>query len=117
MRSRWTIPRSCAYASADAIGRATSAASSQVNVRPRASSAEACSLHELHDEERRLTVLAVVVEAHDVLVLERGEHTRLTGETAAQLDILGDPGVQQLDRHVAPQPPSDARQTVPIPPG
>ena len=65
--------------------------------------AEARSLDELHHEKRRLAVLAVVVEAHDVLVLERGENARLARETPPELGILGDPGVEQLDRDVAPQ--------------
>ena len=65
--------------------------------------AEARSLDVLHDEERRLAVLAVVVEPNDVLVLERSEDARLTCEPAPQLGILRDPGVQQLDRDVSVQ--------------
>ena len=65
---------------------------------------QAGSLHELHDEERRLAVLAVVVEAHHVLVLERGQHPSLTRESAPQVGVLRDPRMQQLDGHVAVEP-------------
>ena len=67
--------------------------------------AEVRSLDELHHEKRRLAVLAVVVEADDVLVLERSENARLARESAPKLEILGDPRVEQLDRDVAAQAP------------
>ena len=103
VRSRWTIPRACAYASADAIGSAISDTSAQPKLRFRATSREVRPVDELHHEERRLAVLAVVVEAHDVLVHERRQHARLAREPAPELEILGDPGVEQLDRDVAAQ--------------
>ena len=103
VRSRWTIPlrvrvseRVCdrpgeladaipgEHATADDLG-------------------EARSLDQLHDEERRLAVLAVVVEADDVLVLERSENACLAREPTPQLRVLGDPGVKHLDRDIAPQ--------------
>ena len=64
---------------------------------------EVRALDELHHEERRLAVLAVVVEADDVLVLERGQNARLTRESPSQLLVLGDPRVQELDRDIAPE--------------
>lgn len=66
---------------------------------------EVRALDELHHEERRLTVLAVLVETDDVRVLERSENARLTGEAAPELEILDDPRVEQLDRHVPVQAP------------
>ncbi len=67
--------------------------------------AEVRSLDELHHEKRCLTVLAVVVEAHDVLVLEGSENPRLACESTPKLEIFGDPRVEQLDRDVTAQAP------------
>ena len=40
-----------------------------------------------------------------MLVLEGSEHLRLARESATQLDVVRDPGVQQLDRDIALQVP------------
>jgi hypothetical protein len=49
-------------------------------------------------------------------VLERSENPRLAREPAAELEIFGNPGVEQLDRNVAAQaavsrPPDRAHPT------
>ena len=67
--------------------------------------AEVRSLDELHHEKRGLAVLAVVVEPDDVLVLEGREDACLARESTAKLEILGNPGVEQLDRDVTAQAP------------
>ena len=67
--------------------------------------AEIRSLDELHHEKRGLTVLAVVVEAHNVLVLEGSENPRLACESTSKLEIFGNPRVEQLDRDVTAQAP------------
>ena len=67
--------------------------------------AEIRSLDELHHEKRGLAVLAVVVEPDDVLVLEGREDARLARESTAKLEIVGNPRVEQLDRHVTAQAP------------
>ena len=59
----------------------------------------------LHDEERCLAILAVVVEPDDVLMLERSENLGFAGEPAAQFGVLGDPRVKQLDGNIALQVP------------
>ena len=64
---------------------------------------EAGSHDQLHDEERRLAILAVVVEADDVLVLERCENACLTREPTPQLHVLGYPGVQHFHCDIAPE--------------
>ena len=103
VRSRWTIPRAWAYASADAIGRAISDACAQPSRPVPRHIREIRPVDELHDEKRRLAVLAVVVEAHDVLVHERRQDAGLAREPAPELEILGDPRVEQLDGDVAAQ--------------
>ena len=67
--------------------------------------AEVRPLDELHHEKRGLAVLAVVVEADDVLVLEGREDARLACEPTPKLEILGDPRVEELDRDITAQAP------------
>ena len=59
---------------------------------------ERLALDELHDEHRLAAVLEDVVEAHDVRVLEPRQRRRLALEPLTELGIVGDPGVEDLDR-------------------
>ena len=66
---------------------------------------EARPLDQFHDEKRRLAVVAVVVQPHDVLVLERCQQPRLAVEPAREILVFCDPGVKNLDRHFASETP------------
>ena len=59
---------------------------------------------ELHDEHRLAVVLEHVVEADDVRMLEARQRRRLALEPLAQLGVLGDPRVEDLQRDVALEP-------------
>ena len=77
---------------------------------------QAVALDELEDEHRLPAVLEDVVEPDDVRVLEPGECRGLALEARAELLVVGDPGVQHLERHLAPEPlvvgtPDDAHAT------
>ena len=62
---------------------------------------EAVALDELEDEHRLPAVLEDVVEPDDVRVLEPGECRSLALEARAELLVVGDPGVQHLERDIA----------------
>ena len=62
------------------------------------------SVDELEHEHRLAVALEDVVEAHEVRVLEPRECRRLALEPLAQLGVVGDPGVQDLEGDVAAQP-------------
>ena len=116
VRSRWTTPRACACASAAATGAQSRRASSQPSVRPPTTRVQAVALDELEDEHRLPAVLEDVVEPDDVRVLEPGECRGLALEARAELLVVGDPGMQHLERDLAPEPlvvgtPDDAHAT------
>ena len=76
------------------------------------------ALDELHHEHRLAVVLEHVVEPDDVRVLEARERRRLALEALAQLGVVGDPRVQDLERDVTAQPlvaypPDDAHASPP----
>ncbi len=77
---------------------------------------QAVSLDELEDEHRLPAILEDVVEPDDVRVLEPGKCRGLALEARAELLVVGDPGMQHLERHLAPEPlvvgaPDDAHAT------
>ena len=77
---------------------------------------EAVALDELEDEDGLSAVLEDVVEPDDVRVLEPGERRRLALEACAELLVVRDPGVQDLERDIPPQAlvagaPDDAHAT------
>ena len=77
---------------------------------------QAVALDELEDEHGLSTVLEDVVEPDDVRVLEPGERRGLALEARAEILVVGDPGVQHLERDLAPESlvvraPDDAHAT------
>ena len=64
---------------------------------------QAPALEQLDDHER-LLVLAPVVHRHDVRVVQRRRDLGLGAEAAEEPDVLGERGVQHLDR----DPPAEA---------
>jgi hypothetical protein len=58
----------------------------------------------LGDQVRRALVLAPVVDGDDVRVVERGCGLRLGPEAAEEALVVGEGGVEELDRHPAAKP-------------
>ncbi|MNC86743.1 hypothetical protein D3C83_24170 [compost metagenome] len=69
-------------------------------VAPVEQAAEAAALEELEDHERGL-VLPPVVDRHHVRVVQRGGHLRLGAEPPEEAGVVGQGGVEDLDRHLA----------------
>ena len=102
--SRCSTSRACAYSSADATSRPTRAACGDgeqralVEHRP-----EAAALEQLEHHERHV-VFAPVVDRDDVGVVQRRRELRLGPEPAQERGVVGERGVQHLDRDPAAQP-------------
>ena len=65
---------------------------------------QAVALNELEDEDGLPAVLEDVVEPDDVRVLEPGERRGLALEARAELRVVRDPGMQNLERDLPPEP-------------
>ena len=106
LRSRWTMPFSCASSRASAIcPRSRSPRRRGIGPALQALG-EVLALDELHGEEvgRRPVVEARALEAvevGDVRVVERGEHLRLALEAGEPLGVRGEGLGQELERDVA----------------
>ena len=77
---------------------------------------QALSLDELEHEDGLPAVLEDVVEPHDIRVLEPGEGRRLAFEARAELRVVRDPRMEDLEGHLAPEAlvvraPDDAHAT------
>ena len=105
LRSRWTMPCSCANSSASAIWRAIASASSSgsgpcamrsARVGPSTSSRTSTASAD--------ATLLDAVNGGDVGMVERGKQLRLAREARQAVGIGGDGRRQQLERDVALQP-------------
>ena len=66
---------------------------------------ECVALDELHDQRVRRGRFLEAVDVRDVRVIQRGEHLSLAAEAREAIGIVGHGGEEDLDRHVAIQPP------------
>ena len=103
LRSRWTIPFSCAASSASAICRATARASSRGSGAALQPLGEVLALDELHDEGADAARLLEAVDRGDVRVLELGEELRLALEAGEAVGVGGERLGEDLDRDLALQ--------------
>ena len=103
LRSRWTIPFSCAASRASAICRAMARASSSGSGPALQPLGEVLALDELHDEGADAARLLEAVDRGDVRVLELGEELRLALEAREALGVGGERLGQDLDRDLALQ--------------
>ena len=62
---------------------------------------EILAVDQLHDDERAGRVLAVVVDADDVRVVERGGGLGLVAEARAEVGVAAIFGTEDLDGHIA----------------
>ncbi len=103
LRSRWTIPCSCAASSASAICLAIGTASSSGIASPRDPLRQILTLDQLHHECTRVAGALEAVDLGDVGMIERRQRLRLALETRQPLGIAGQRRRQRLQRHVAAQ--------------
>ena len=102
LTSRCTTPWRCAAASA-APTCSTTASAALERQRPVAERvAQAAAAQVAHDQIRPVRLAPVVVERHDVRVLEPGHELRLGLEAADELRIVGQRRADDLHRHLAP---------------
>ena len=100
--SRCTMPRPCAYASAQATSRSTRVASAGGQGTARAEPlAERLALHVAHDEEDEAARLADAMDRDDVRVREAGRRARLAQEPLARRVGAREVRRQHLDGDVA----------------
>ncbi len=62
---------------------------------------EVLAIDELHHDERAGRIGAVVVDAHDPAIVERGRRLRLCAEPGEEVGVLAVLGTQHLDRDIA----------------
>ena len=103
LRSRWTMPASCAASSPSAICRHTSSASRIGRAPCRRRSASVSSRNELHDEKPLAVVLLEAVQRRNPRVIERGEHAGLTFEAPQSLRVARHLAGQQLESDLPPE--------------
>ena len=103
LRSRCTIPFSCAASSASAIWRAYPIASSAESARGE-TLGERLPLDQFHHERDCAFGLLQAVDRRDVGMIERGKRLRLTLEPGHALRIPGEFRRQDLDGNFAIQP-------------
>ena len=117
LRSRWTMPCSCAASSASAICRAIGSASCERHADRGDASREVVAFDQLHHQRRdvagvargrRSAAMFGWLSAASVCA-SRSKRARRSGSAAKQLR-------QDLDRDVAIEPVSRARYTSPMPP-
>ena len=100
-KSRWTMPRACARASASAMGIAMRSTSGTRIPPPRNEQVQALAGDVLHDDEvdpvRRLDL----VDGDDVRMVEGGGGTRLLDEAQSSVLVRHPLGGQDLDRDLA----------------
>ena len=81
LRSRWTMPLSCAAARASAICRAVSRTSVDADAPALDAVGERRSLHQLQHERGRGALVLDAVDGADVRMVERGQHARFALES------------------------------------
>ena len=111
--SRCTTPLRCAKASAAAISapiRAACIGASGPSARMMSRSDSA--LHVLHDDEVRAVLLAPVVDADDVGVVEARGVLRLPAEPLDEARVAGELGEEHLDRDAAVELPVASEEDV-----
>ena len=89
LRSRWTIPCSCAVSSASAICNAMRSASSIGMRRPLKPLSERVAFDQLHDQEVTFALLIHTEERRNVGMVQRREHLGFTLEARYALGISG----------------------------
>ena len=102
-RSRWTMPFSCAAASASARAAAISRKRASGNPCSRQDAVERLPLDQLHRQEMhvRRFVFFNRVDRDDARAIEGGEDLGLTLESREAVGVAGDVGRQHLQRDVA----------------
>ena len=103
VRSRWTTPARVRVRERSGDGGAESPRLLPAERATADDRVQAVALDELEDEHRLPAVLEDVVEPDDVRVLEPGECRGLALEARAELLVVRDPGVQHLERDIAPE--------------
>ena len=92
LRSRWTMPFSCAYSSASAIWRAIGSASS-IGIGPRDALGQRGAFHQLHHQG----ALFHAVNGRDIGMVQRRQHLRFARETRHAVGIGGEGVGQNFD--------------------
>ena len=104
LRSRWTMPFSCAASSASAIWRPRASVSSTGTGPRRDALGQRLAFDELEHEEPRAARLLEAVDRGDRGMVERGEHTGLPVEPREPFGIGRESGGEHLDGHLAMEP-------------
>ena len=97
------MPLSCAAESASAICRAIVERFVDADAARCDAIRERRSLHQLQHERGRGAGVLDAVDAGDVRMIERGQHTRFALESREPLGVCRERARQDLDRHIAPE--------------
>ena len=104
LRSRCTIPCSCAASSASAICRASASASVERHRPVGDALREVLALDQLHHDRADAVAVLQAVDRRDVGMVQRRQHLGFALEARQALGIGGERRRQDLDRHLALEP-------------
>ena len=102
LRSRWTTPRSCAWASAANSAPNTAAVSAGGSGPRRDARAQIAALDQRHREPRRAVLRAVRQHAHDRRMLEAREQSISRAKRATTSGLSASAGARNLSATIVP---------------